>query len=56
MSLGSLNEKYATIIDEIYRKGNGEYLKGREANEFFNKLLILSQASKNKGDIYLQKF
>jgi hypothetical protein len=37
MSVGSLNnEKNAKIIDEIYRKGNGEYLKGREAEEFFN--------------------
>jgi hypothetical protein len=36
MSLGNLNGKNAKIIDEIYRKGNGEYLKGREAEEFFN--------------------
>jgi hypothetical protein len=36
MSLGSLNGKYARIIDQVYRKGNGEYLKGREAEEFFN--------------------
>jgi hypothetical protein len=37
MSVGSLNNgKYAKIVDEIYRKGNGEYLKGREAEEFFN--------------------
>jgi hypothetical protein len=36
MSIGNLDGKNAKIIDEIYRKGNGEYLKGREAEEFFN--------------------
>jgi hypothetical protein len=37
MSVGSLNNgKYAKFIDEIYRKRNGEFLNGREAEEFFN--------------------
>jgi hypothetical protein len=31
MSLGNLEERYKKIIYEIYRKGNGEFLKGREA-------------------------
>jgi hypothetical protein len=32
MSLGNLEEKYTKIIDEVYRKKNGDYLKGKEAN------------------------
>ncbi len=32
MMLGNLQEKYEKIIEEVYRKGNGEYIKGKQAD------------------------
>jgi hypothetical protein len=37
--LGDLEEKYLAIVEDIYHKGNSEGLTGKQAKEFFEKLL-----------------
>lgn len=55
MSLGNLEEKYARIVDEIFRKKNGEYLRGKESHVFFKRLVMLSKF-KNNAQPYLERF
>lgn len=55
MSLGNLEERYARVVDEIFRKKNGEYLRGKESHGFFKRLLMLSKF-KNNAQPYLERF
>jgi hypothetical protein len=52
MSLGNLEEKYAKIVDEVFRKKNGEYIRGKESHSFFKKLVTLNKF-KNNSQPYL---
>lgn len=55
MSLGNLEEKYARVVEEIFRKKNGEYLRGKESHGFFKRLVMLSKF-KNNAQPYIERF
>jgi hypothetical protein len=53
--LGNLEEQFKKVIEELFRKNNAEFLKGKEANQFFKKVVSLSKF-KNNFEPYLDKF
>jgi hypothetical protein len=43
MSLGNLEDQFKKVIEELFRKKNAEFLKGKESNQFFQKVVSLSK-------------
>jgi hypothetical protein len=55
LSLGNLDDQFKKVIEELFRKNNAEFLKGKQANKFFKKVVSLSKC-KNNFEPYLAKF
>lgn len=45
--LCNLEDRFQKIVQQIYKKKNKDYLKGKQADEFFNKLVALSKIKNN---------